>query len=293
MSAEKVSVLKALGAEIVRTPTEAAWDSPESHIGVARRLRKEIPHAVILDQYGNVNNPLAHEYGTGTEILDQVGGKVDMVVAGAGTGGTISGIARAIRKKYPDVQIVGVDPHGSILALPESLNTQKGAYQVEGIGYDFVPDVLDRKLINTWIKTGDHESFAMSRRLIREEGLLVGGSSGSAMVGALKAAKSLQAGQVCVVILPDSIRNYVSKFLQDEWMQENGFLDDNQYGSEARRTKTWQEATVASLDLQPIVTIGEDATCGEAIDLMQRNAFDQLPVQKEGQKLSGLVTLGI
>ncbi|CEG80526.1 Putative Cystathionine beta-synthase [Rhizopus microsporus] len=142
MSQEKVDVLKALGAEIIRTPTEAAWDAPESHIGVAKKLRDEIPHAVILDQYANPYNPVAHYDTTAEELLEQCDGKIDMLVAGAGTGGTISGLAQKLKEKLPNIKIVGVDPVGSILAQPESLNTEAGSYQVEGIGYDFIPDVL-------------------------------------------------------------------------------------------------------------------------------------------------------
>lgn len=214
MSQEKVDVLRALGAEIVRTPTEAAFDSPESHIGVAKRLNKEIPNSIILDQYGNPYNPIAHYDGTAEEILEACGGHVDMFVAGAGTGGTISGVARKLKEKCPDCIIVGVDPHGSILAQPPQLNGPIGSYKVEGIGYDFIPDVLDRRYVDQWIKSSDKESFTYSRRLIREEGILCGGSSGSAMWAAMQMAKQLKPGQKCVVLLADSVRNYMTKFLK-------------------------------------------------------------------------------
>ena len=144
MSQEKQVVLEALGAEIIRTPTEAAWDSPESHIGVAKRLREVIPNAHILDQYGNPSNPGAHEQGTGKEILEQCENKIDAVVMTAGTGGTITGVAKAIKAVLPKCQIVGVDPEGSILAGPGEIKS----YKVEGIGYDFIPDVLDRRLVD-------------------------------------------------------------------------------------------------------------------------------------------------
>ncbi|KAJ3556182.1 hypothetical protein NM688_g2162 [Phlebia brevispora] len=234
MSLEKEAALRALGAEVVRTPTEAAWDSPESHIGVALKLQREIPGGIILDQYRNFNNPLAHELTTGPEIIAAVtatpstsahpsSGKVDVFVAGAGTGGTITGISRAIKKTHnPECIVVGVDPKGSILAYPDNLNTEgKGdVYVVEGIGYDFIPEVLSRDPhdINTWVKTADQESFEAVRKLMRLEGLLVGGSSGSALSGALRWLKSDEGKHIAqtpglnvVVLLADGIRNYMSK----------------------------------------------------------------------------------
>ena len=215
MSPEKVAVLRSLNATIIRTPTQAAFDSPESHIGVARRLQKEMSNAHILDQYGNIDNPLAHEYGTAEEVWTQTDGKIKAIVAGAGTGGTITGLARGLRKHNPEVKIIAADPNGSILALPTSLNSSHAneSYKVEGIGYDFVPDVLDQQIVDRWYKTDDRESFAYARRLIAEEGLLVGGSSGSAISAMVRGVKDLglKKGDVVVVILPDSIRSYLSK----------------------------------------------------------------------------------
>jgi len=215
MSPEKVAVLRALNAEIIRTPTAAAFDSPESHIGVANRLLKEIPNSHILDQYSNPDNPLAHQYGTAQEIWEQTDGNIKMLVAGAGTGGTVSGIAKGLRQHKPDITIVAADPQGSILALPPSLNDEhkNEAYKVEGIGYDFIPDVLDQSVVDKWYKTDDRESFMFARRLIAEEGILCGGSSGSAMAAMRRAVKDmgLGKGDVVVVVLPDSIRSYLSK----------------------------------------------------------------------------------
>ncbi|MCH9769549.1 MAG: pyridoxal-phosphate dependent enzyme [Gammaproteobacteria bacterium] len=219
MSHEKQVVLEALGAEIYRTPTEAAWDSPDSHISVAKKLQAKLPNAFILDQYANPNNPGAHYKFTAQEILDDMGDDLAMVVMGVGTGGTITGVAKRLKETNAKIKIIGADPIGSILGG----GTEVKPYLVEGIGYDFIPDVLDSSLVDQYIKTGDKESFLMARRMIREEGLLCGGSCGSAMVAALKAARELKKGQRCVVVLPDSIRNYLTKFVDEKWMQAQHF----------------------------------------------------------------------
>ncbi|KAH6606972.1 hypothetical protein Trco_006125 [Trichoderma cornu-damae] len=301
MSAEKVSVLRALGATIIRTPTQAAWDSPESHIGVARRLEKEIPNAHILDQYSNPANPDAHEFGTAEEIWEQTGGKVTAVVAGAGTGGTITGIAKGLKKHNKDIKIIAADPHGSILALPESLNEEhmNEGYKVEGIGYDFIPDVLDRDIVDKWYKTDDQQSFYLARRLIAEEGLLVGGSSGSAMAAMLLAVRDFGFGKgdTVVVVLPDSIRSYLSKFADDDWLAANGLLSANgiesapQAGGD-KASDPYHGATIASLRLKPVTSVADSASCSEAIETMRDKGFDQLPVLSSASKLVGLVTLG-
>ncbi|CCD07199.1 TPA: pyridoxal-phosphate dependent enzyme [Legionella pneumophila] len=220
MSQEKQSVLERLGAIIYRTPTEAAYNDPDSHISLAKKLQAEIPNSHILDQYANPNNPNAHYFGTAQEIIDDFGKDLHMVVAGVGTGGTITGIAKRLKEFNPAIKIIGADPEGSILGG----GTEVKSYHVEGIGYDFFPDVLDNTLIDAYIKTNDADSFRTARRLIKEEGLLIGGSCGAAMWAALQAAKSLSKGQKCLVILPDSIRNYMSKFANDDWMKEMGFL---------------------------------------------------------------------
>ncbi|KAH7048488.1 tryptophan synthase beta subunit-like PLP-dependent enzyme [Macrophomina phaseolina] len=305
MSAEKVSVLRALKAEIIRTPTAAAWDSPESHIGVARRLEKELPNAHILDQYGNRDNPLAHEYGTAEEIWTQTNGKITALVAGAGTGGTITGIARGLRKHKQDIKIIAADPHGSILAVPESLNEEKKnqPYKVEGIGYDFIPDVLDQKAVDTWYKTDDRESFQLARRLIAEEGILCGGSSGSAMAAMVKAVKDLGLGKddVVVVVLPDSIRSYLSKFADDDWLAANDLLPPTPAETPnaplspvlTSSKDPYKGATIRTLRLKPVMTVAAESPCAEAIETMRDKGFDQLPVATtKGNRLVGLVTLG-
>ncbi|KAK0944517.1 cystathionine beta-synthase [Friedmanniomyces endolithicus] len=336
MSSEKVSVLKALGAEIIRTPTSAAWDSPESHIGVARRLEKEIPGGVILDQYNNPNNPLAHELGTAKEIVDQmsqVEGRLAAVVAGAGTGGTVTGLSRGIRTAHgKDVMIIAADPQGSILAQPESLNDQyrDQPYKVEGIGYDFIPNVLSQKEVDKWYKTDDRESFYWARRLIREEGLLVGGSAGSAMTACMKAIKDLNftADDAVVVILPDSIRSYLSKFVDDDWLAANDLLPptppltapsspkleaNDRVGQEKRVIPSeptpsspttsrsnhpkndYGNATIRDLRLKPVQTLAASQTVSEAIELMRDKGYDQLPITSpspSSHRLVGLLTLG-
>ena len=222
MSQEKQIVLEALGAKIYRTPTEAGSFDPESHISLAKKLNEQIPNSHILDQYKNPNNPGAHYTNTAQEIIDDFGDDLAMVVMGVGTGGTISGTAKRLKEHNPDIIIVGADPEGSILGG----GTTVAPYHVEGIGYDFFPDVLDNNLVDQYIRTNDTDAFHMARRLIREEGLLCGGSCGTAVWAATQAAKQLKKGQRCLVILPDSIRNYLSKFPDTQWMIENGFMKE-------------------------------------------------------------------
>ena len=287
MSDEKVNTLKALGAEIIRTPTEAAFDEPDSLIAVAQRLQKEIPDSWIPDQYRNTGNPLAHYDGTGSEILYQLDGKVDMVVLGAGTGGTVTGIGRKIKEERPDCVIVAVDPEGSILARPEELNkTNVSAYEVEGIGYDFIPTVLDHTVVDKWMKTNDRLGLPMARRLIKEEGFLCGGSSGSAMNAALEAAKGLREDQNCVVLLPDNIRNYMTKFVVDNWMEARDLKESiNTEGH------TWWNNKVSNLHLRPPLTVTEHVTCQEVIDIMKNEDIDQIPVIDSNGSAKGMATI--
>jgi cystathionine beta-synthase len=236
MSGEKVNTMKCLGAEILRTPTEAAWNAEDSHLFLSARLAKELD-GHVLDQYKNPANPLAHYEGTAEEIIEQTGGKLDYMVMSAGTGGTVTGTAKKLKEKIPGIKIVAVDPYGSILAKPENVNDGSArtgqkklqGYHVEGIGYDFIPTVLDRDVVDYWVKTDDDESFAMGRNIIRHEGLLIGGSCGATMAGAYKFIKEnkIGAGKRVGILFADSSRNYMSKFMDDDWMAKTGFnMDD-------------------------------------------------------------------
>ncbi len=280
MSREKQVVLEALGAEIHRTPTEAAFDAPESHIGVAKRLNQVIPRSRILDQYSNCDNPGVHYDKTASEIIEACDGKLDAFVATVGTGGTMSGIAKRLKEEMPNCRIVGVDPVGSIIA---GLPTDKvGTYKVEGIGYDFIPDVMWRDYVDEWIKTEDGPSFSMARKLIRREGLLVGGSSGSAMWATLQYAKTMKPGQRVLTILADGVRNYMTKFLDDLWMRESGFVEE-----------PWAHGEVADLvrrlDRQTIHTVGETEKVGAAVASMKQHGISQLPVLHKDE-LVGILT---
>ncbi|XP_063900367.1 cystathionine beta-synthase-like [Zophobas morio] len=306
VSDEKVDVLKALDAKIIRTPTEVPSESPDSHIGVAQSLNREIKNSCILNQYENQYNPIVHYEETAEEILSQCGGRVDMFVAGAGTGGTITGVAKKLKEINQNVKIVGVDPVGSVLSQPDPTNAKKGNWLVEGIGYDFVPKTLNRSVIDSWIKTDDKTSFEMARKLIKLEGLLCGGSSGAAMAAAIKAARELKEGQICVVVLPDGLRNYMSKFLKDEWMELHGFLESSPKASE----NYYNGGTIGSLKLERterirngqqkgtqgfclILIYNLDATCKEACEALAKVDTEWLPVVDTSNKVVGIAATDI
>jgi cystathionine beta-synthase len=216
-SKEKQDLLKALGAEVVVTPTGLTPDDPESYYAVAERLAREIPGGFKPGQYENPANPLSHYETTGPEVWSQTAGRVTHFVAGMGTCGTITGTGRYLKKQSPGVRIVGADPEGSIFSDPENVHT----YAVEGVGEDFYPENYDPDVVDEIIQVTDRESFLMTRRLMREEGLFVGGSCGLAVVAAIRAAKGLPEDAVVVVLLPDTGRNYVSKVFDDDWLLEN------------------------------------------------------------------------
>lgn len=292
MSNEKADVLTALGAQIYRTPTECAFSDYDSHIELAKRLRKAIPDSHILDQYTNKANPEVHYRETGEEIWQQCDGKVDYLVAGAGTGGTITGISQKLREKNPQVTIVGVDPLGSILAVPEVKNEEqpKDPQVIEGIGYDFIPQVLDRGTVDDWVKSNDDESFRMARRLIEEEGILAGGSSGTALFYALQYAQENKLGKDkrMVVILADGIRNYMTKHLQNEWMVKYKYF-------QPESLQLYKDSQLASVSFEqlkaPKVTVYDwhTLTVGEAQQLFKQHKV--LPVAMDG-KLKGAVHKG-
>jgi len=220
VSREKQVILEALGATVYRAPPNVAWDHPDSNIMLAKRLQSETPNSHMLNQYTNPSNTKSHYEHTAKEILDDFGDTLNMMVMGVGTGGTVTGIATRLKAANPHIKIIGVDPNGSILGGGQ----YKGDFYVEGIGYDFYPEVLNNTLIDDYVKVDDKDSLLMAKRLIKEEGLLVGGSAGSAVCAALQAAKILKPGDNCLVILPDTAHNYLSKFVDDEWMKTRGFM---------------------------------------------------------------------
>ncbi len=268
MSQDKINLLKAYGAEVVVTPTSVAPDSPESYNGVADRLAKEIPNAYRPNQFENPNNPLAHYMTTGPEIWEDSDGKIDVFVAGMGTGGTISGTARYLKEKNSDITIVGADPQGSILSgdTPRS-------YKVEGIGEDFIPKTFNRQVVDEMIRVSDKESFNTARRLAREEGMLVGGSAGTAMTAALKYAGRLEQPKYIVVLLPDTGRNYINRIFSDQWMQENGFWE----GKKSSRTAI-KDILHLKHSLPSLISVSPNDKVIRAVSLIQEHNISQLPV---------------
>jgi len=277
MSKEKIDLLRAYGAEVVVTPTNVAPDSPESYYGVASRLVSEIRGAFMPNQWHNHANPDAHYYTTGPEIWEATAGTITHFVSGVGTGGTISGTARYLKERNPKIHVVGADPEGSIY----SGDTPK-SYAVEGIGMSYLPETIDLKVIDKMERVSDRDSFMMARRIAREEGLLVGGSSGTAAVAAVKLAKTLPADAVLVVVFPDSGRGYLSKIFNDEWMIANGFI------AEGKRKATVGDVLRGKQPLPPMVSVRDDDVVKDVLDLLRKYEISQMPVMN-GDQIVGSV----
>jgi cystathionine beta-synthase len=282
MSQEKVNLLKALGARVVVCPTAVPPDSPRSYYKVAERLHKETPNSFIPQQYYNPKNPEAHYLTTGPEIWEATEGKITHFVCGVGTGGTITGAGRYLKERNPDVKVIGVDPQGSIIAdyFYRKEMVTPHTYKVEGIGEDIIPGTLDFQYIDEIIKVDDRESFLYTRRLAREEGILAGGSSGSALAGALKVARKLSEDDVMVVLFADTGERYLSKVHSEEWLREHGFLEE-------------EPALVnilASKDpkLPALVTVEAEDPVMRAVELMREYTISQLPVLERGKVVGSI-----
>ena len=287
-SSEKQQLLRAYGAEVVLCPTNVAPESPESYYSVAARLARDIPGAFKPDQYWNMENPAAHERTTGPEIWEQTDGRITHFVASVGTGGTISGAARALKARNPAIQVIGADPEGSVLS-----GDTAHPYLTEGVGEDFLPGTYDPSLIDRWVRVSDRDAFAMARRLTREEGILAGGSCGTALVAAREVVRDLTrdeggANAVVVVILPDSGRNYLSKVYNDEWMRANGLLATT--GATTRVAELLADRHHAP-EMPPVVVARTTERVGDAIATLQAYGISQLPVSEdpEGDAVVGLV----
>jgi cystathionine beta-synthase len=286
-SEEKRQTLRAYGARVVVTPTNVEPEDPRSYYSVAKRIVAETPNCILANQYHNPVNPQTHYETTAPELWRQTAGKIDVFVAGLGTGGTISGVGQYLKEQNPDIQIVGVDPIGSVLYdyFYTGQMTEAHSYKVEGVGEDFIPSIYDFSVIDDMVKVTDKESFLMTRRLTREEGLFVGGSCGFAMAGALKyvAERDLGPDKLVVVLLPDSGARYLGKIFNDTWMRENQYLD-----SELVDVRV--DSVVNRKARQDMVLAHCDQTVGDVIDMLKSHDISQVPVTGDQGNLLGLVS---
>ncbi len=270
MSQEKISLLRAYGAEVIITPTAVPRESPESYYSVATRLADEIPGAFQPNQYFNQENPATHLATTGPEIWAQTDGRIDVFVAGVGTGGTITGVGRYLKSQNPDVVVVGADTEGSVYTGDEPR-----PYLTEGIGEDFFPDTFDPGVVDRWVRVPDREAFLTARAVTRQEGILVGGSCGSAVYAALEISRDLGDEATVVVLLPDTGRNYLSKVYADGWMRQYGFLE----GPEV--TTVEEVLSAKGAELPPLITVNAHDKVRMAVDVLQESSISQAPVVRE------------
>lgn len=272
MSLEKVNMLKAFGAEVVITPTDVPGDSPQHYVETAKRIARETPNGFYVNQYHNPLNIDAHELSTGPEIWRQTEGKFDVFVSGAGTGGTVSGVGRFLKKKAPHIRVVGVDPIGSVhyhYFYTRTMPTPH-VYKVEGIGEDILCDAMDYSVVDEFHQTNDKEAFTMARRLVREEGIFCGGSSGCNVHIAVKIARQLGKGKTIVTLLPDSATRYTTKFLSDSWMKDYGFLGGDRDLGLVEELLSGRKS--------PVITIRETDTLESIISLFKKHGVSQVPV---------------
>lgn len=284
-SEEKRAALRAWGARVVVTPTNVEPDDPRSYYSVAARLVKETPNAFYANQYHNADNPVTHYESTGPELYAQLDGKIDVFVAGIGTGGTITGTGQYLKEQNPDIQVVGVDPVGSLYYdyFHTGQLTEPHTYVLEGIGEDFMPSTMDFQYVDDVVRVNDKECFQMTRRLVREEGLYVGGSCGAAVAGALKYLRRVdREGLVVVVLLPDGATKYLSKIFNDAWMRENGFLEpDSGLG-------TVDDMRAGRDKGRELIGVAPNARVPEVIGVLKLHGISQVPVVLDG-KLQGVV----